>query len=502
MSEFLFIPYKELELSGTVRLVIYDEESKLFIEKIVIASLSSATVNIDSSYCKENLKYKYQIKNDEGKWVDTHHGYYSFYKVDAKELLNLLSFENSSELDEQLLMEASEKDIKYCFRHILIKTYISLLSNPNKIKVNMFKTYLKKLPIDFLKKHPVASHYYSLIKVLILYIEEFKFISPNNINKDEAYEVISKVDKIYSLELEEGVGFRTGWLLTKANVISLYDRKAAYEIYQVILEIGQGSIENFLAIEALTTYYEKVYKKNETYSIQEFENYKNTDNFDINVCFSADASYFKMFAVGWAQSSLYFRNISFNFGLVTHDEKEFRNLVSYYKDLLRSISNFSEIEITDNTRFFYINSSTINKTVYACARFYLSKYILENYKGDVFITDIDQLVIGNLDDYLERVSKEKLHIYQPKMRGYYCILPGRSHLAGNIYIKNTPEGQIYSQVLTDYVGLGLKEDFSWMLDQNATRYASEMFEIGNLNELGERVLKQFPNLKRTLRKRS
>lgn len=500
MSNLSFSPYDELGISETVRLVIYDKESKSFIVKLAINSFEETVVPIENKYFKSNLSYKYQIKNNEGKWVDTHYGYHSFSRIDAKGLLKLLNIENTSELDHQLLLEASDKDVEYCFRHILIKTYSLLLSNPDKTKVNMFKAYLQKLPMKFLKKHPVASHYYSLIKVLILYIEEFKFISPNNINKDEAYEVISKVDQMYSLEIEEGIGFKTGWLLTKANVISLYDRKAAYEIYQVVLEIGQGFIENFLTIEALTTYYEQANKKNETYSIQEFENYKNTDNFDINVCFSADASYFKMFAVGWAQSSLYFRNISFNFGLVTHNEDEFRNLVSYYKDLLRSISNFSKIDITDNTRFFYINSSTINKTVYACARFYLSKYILENYNGDVFITDIDQLVIGNLDDYLEKVSKEKLHIYQPKMRGYYCILPGRSHLAGNIYIKNTPEGQIYSQVLTDYVGLGFKEDFSWMLDQNATKYASEMFEIGNLNDLGERVLRQFPNLKRTLRK--
>ena len=84
---------------------------------------------------------------------------------------------------------------------------------------------------------------------------------------------------------------------------------------------------------------------------------------------------------------------------------------------------------------------------------------------------------------------------------YYKFLPGRSHLAGNIYIRNDEQGKKFADLLTNYVGIGMEEKHSWMLDQNATRYASETVPVEDIKVYGRRVLKQYPDFKIALRKK-
>lgn len=497
MTSLSFNPYEEFGVFETVRLVIYDGVSKSFIEKIIIPPYEKFDLKINNKYKIKELKYKYQLKKGDV-WEDSQYGYQKFNKFTAKDLLNYLDFEYEGAIQNNILEQASGSEVEYCFRHLLLKTYSFLLSNPDQKKIEIVNRHLKKFPPFFLEEHCVASHYFSLISYLVVFITKFNFKVPVSMDEHIIIEYLNEIDSIFDEEKEVNTGFKTGRLLAKANILSIVNRDLAYKYFQKILEIGGGFIDNFLTIEAITTYYKVVNGKNTSYSIQDMNECINNKN--INICFSTDASYFKMFASNWAQASLYFKNLNLNFGIVASNYDEFNILVEDYKRLLKELSNFTNLEELNNTRFFYIKSTVINKTVYACARFYLALHLLEKYDGDVFISDIDQFVVGDLETYLEKISKNKLNIYQPKMRNFYSILPGRSHLAGNIYIRNNAIGKEYSQLLVDYVGMGLQEKFSWMLDQNATRYASEMIPVGDLNKLGERVLRQFPSLKRAYRK--
>lgn len=499
MLDLHFHPYTENNITEEVRLVIYDELSNEFIVKETIPSLESKDIKICKSYILKNLKYKYQVRNSENKWKDTEYGYNKIVELGSYDLLKILDFNNKEPLDISFLCKLDKSEVEYCFRHILLKTYGFLLGNPNESKVNTIKSYIDKFPLEFLEMFAVASHYYSLMYILTSYIQLCDYLNPNQISADKSYGYLNEIIEKYDLNNKENLGFRTGVLLAKANIISLYDRSETYKIYQEILAIGDDFVSNYLTIEALTTYYDEITVEKPTYSISYKDNGKVENSFEINLCFSADSEFFKMFALNWAQYSLYFPKLSFNFGIVTKTSEEFNSLVSNYEDLLTGLSTLIGCDIPNNTRFFFIKSSVFNKTLFACARFYLCNYILENFNGDVYITDIDQFVIGDLEKYIKNIANNELNIYQPKMRGYYSILPGRSHLAGNIFIRNHDEGRDYSKMLAEYVCMGLNEDFSWMLDQNATRFASEKFNVGNLNNLGERVLRQFPELKRTFK---
>ncbi|WP_296135041.1 hypothetical protein [Psychrobacter sp. B29-1] len=350
----------------------------------------------------------------------------------------------------------------------------------------------------------VISHCYMQIKIMNYVVEadlERKILSAK---KSELIRLSDCIEsKFLTSEYKESLGFRTGYLVAVGNIYSIFDRKNSYKKYQEALSLGSEYIDNFLTIDPLSTYYESVNENNQSYSIID-KNHRGKisecNEYFVNICFSTDIKYFKMFVPNWAQANFFYKSLVFNFGIVTNSEEEYFHCVNSYKNILSSLSVLLETDEPKNYRFFWIKSSITNKTLYACARFYLAYHLIEKYNGDIFISDIDQLVIGDLENYLLNAPSCKFNVYQPIMKGLYKLLPGRSHLAGNIYIRNNFEGQRYCEFLTNYVGMGLQEKFSWILDQNATRCASEHFEIGDIFSFGDRPLKQYPNLKRALRK--
>ncbi len=366
------------------------------------------------------------------------------------------------------------------------------------------KSYIEAIPLSLARSNDEIAYCYTLIILITAFVENSLKSSEdfdrNKVFKDWCTGVIKK----YNFEQEDVKGFKVGSLVAKGHIASLHDRSTTFDCYQQALDLGKGFIENFLGIDPLSTYYAEINEKNETYEIvdtyiQEVKNNLLDLSSYINICFSTDISYFQMYATNWANANFYFKNLFFNFGIVTNSEDEYNHCVASYQSIIKSISELLNIELPKNFRFYWIKSAIINKTVYACARFYLAKYLINNYDKDIYISDIDQLVIGDFEKYLEQFNDNKFSVYQPISSGYFSILPGRSHMAGNIYIRNDIKGKKYCEILTDYVGMGLSDKYSWILDQNATRFASEKIEVGNLDSYGERTLKQYPSLKIKLR---
>ncbi len=500
MSIKNFNPFKEIDCEFKVRLVVYDNDSKIFIKREVINSFESLDISFEKSINIESIKYKYQcIKED--KWQDiTKYKYLLKNKVDIRKLTASFSFSNLDKDNIVYLKDLDQRQISRYATIFLRKYYYFLLASPNLIKVNRVKSYIEAMPLSLIRSSDKIAYSYTLIVLITDFIEK-SLNSDRNFNGSEEFkDWCTIVTKKYNFEQENILGFKVGSLVAKGHIASLHNRSITFDCYQQALELGEGFIEGFLGIDPLSTYYAEIDDINKSYEIidkytQEFTKGSLSLSSGTNICFSTDISYFQMYATNWANANFYFKNLVFNFGIVTNSEDEYNHCIISYQSIIKSISELLNINSPSNFRFFWIRSTVTNKTVYACARFYLAKYLINNYDEDVYISDIDQLVIGDFEKYLEKFNDNKYSIYQPISSGYFSILPGRSHMAGNIYIRNDIEGKKYCEILTDYVGMGLNDKFSWILDQNATRFASEIIEVGNLDTYGARTLKQYPDLK-------
>lgn len=500
MRKIIFNPLKEIGYKDRVRLVVYDMENKAFIRKELINGFEVLEASFEENINIENLKYKYQnIK--EAKWKDITK--YKFVLEDKFDIKNITSNFNFNKIDREnitYLKDMSQRQITQYAKILLRKYYYFLLASPNLTKVDRVNCYLKIIPLDIVRSNNSFAYVYALIVSITEFLEESLTFDRVSINDENFKDWWSRVTSKYKFDQEDTIGFKVGSLVAKGHISSLLDRQVTFTIYQKALKLGAGFIENFLSIDPLSTYYSEIDETNNTYEIID-SNTKNikdnvlTEISNINVCFSTDTSYFQMYAMNWANANFYFEELIFNFGVVAHNEDDYNHCIDSYQLIIESIAKLLNAETPNNFRFFWIKSRIVNKTVYACARFYLAKHLLSKYNEDIYISDIDQLVIGDFEKYLENFSDKKYSVYQPITSGYFNILPGRSHMAGNIYIRNDNTGKKYCEILTNYVGMGLDDKFPWILDQNATRFASELIEVGNLDNYGKRTLKQYPDLK-------
>lgn len=209
-----------------------------------------------------------------------------------------------------------------------------------------------------------------------------------------------------------------------------------------------------------------------------------------------------MYAPLWAATSSFYKDIVFNYLIVTETEEEYLELAKQYRTLLSSSDSLADVSPRSNVRLFWFkNSESLGRTLFACARFYLAKKILDDYPGEVFVCDIDQFVIGDLSKFLTEKSRLDHDIQLAVVENYFALLPGRSHLAGYIYLKNTDASRKFSNDVTDYIANGLGVEYSWMLDQNAVRYASERTEVAHLDMRSQRVFGHYGTHKDALRAR-
>lgn len=500
MNKKIFCPYKEIDIKEKTRLVIYDLISKEFIRKVVIERFDSIEILFTANENIYELKYKYQVFSDNSSWKDCSN-YKYISKKNISELSDNFSFEVFNIESFSKLEELSDHQISIFFRNFLKKYYFFLLNSPTQVKVDKVIFLLNAIPDDLVQSNNVVAHCYSQILIMTDYVK--KKLDGTLTSTSFDLEWYNNITEEYNLNRKELIGFLTGSLVAKGHIYSLFDRKETFECYSRALEVGKDYIEELLVVDPLSTYYPSILYKNSSYEIIRSDDEKTQrllcdTSKNINVCFSTDLIYFKMFSIGWANASFYFENIILNFGIVTNNIKDYEFCVNSYKNIIEEIAKLLEVQIPNNYRFFWIKSSIVNKTLYACARFYLAKHLLSNFKGSVFISDIDQLVVGDLEKHLEKLEKDIYSVYQPIASGYFSMLPGRSHLAGNIFVRNNKDGKAYCDILTDYVGMGLEDKNSWILDQNATRFASELIKVTNFNSYGRRPLKQYPNFKKKL----
>lgn len=498
-----FCPHSEFGIKDKVRLIIADRSTNTFVRKEIINELETMEIFFQGEYELNNLRYKYQSIM-EGKWKDCTK-YQRVFKPQHVDFSPNIDFNNINSNKEEVykLVKLNSSETIIYFKELLKNFYYYLLPSPNHSKIHKVRLYLKLIPREVICKSNVAAHSFTIITLLTDYIESYLNSAVSIITEELSTSWYRDALEKKSCEDCSNLGFKTGALVAKGHIASQHNRRAAFESYNKALDIGSEFISAFHLLDPIPTYYFQIKNNSSTFKVIKEVETKSTDlsayyKESTNICFSTDINYFQMYAANWANANFYFKSVIFNFGIVTNDKNQFEHCVDSYMSILKGISKLLDTSMPENFRFYWIHSDVINKTVYACARFYLADYLINKFEQNIFISDIDQLVIGDLEDYFKKLSNirnSEAKVYQPISPGFFSVLPGRSHLAGNIFIKNSIDGKKYCRILTDYVEMGLNDRFSWILDQNATRYASEIITVDNLDSYGQRVLKQYPSLK-------
>ena len=500
MRSRFFNPFKELGIQEDVRLIIYSRETKSFIINKTICFKESIKINFDNNYNLSELRYKYQLKRDN-RWVDGEIKYLKVFDIDRNALAIKFSFLNKDfhTVEWSILDNVDEKDIAYVFKNLLLITYDFLLTNPTKDKIQKIRHFLSSFSEDAVLSSNIIAHYHAQTYMIVEYLAE-SFPLFYNISEEERLEYfIQHTVENYFYKDKEINGVNTGLLVAKGNFYSQFNRSKAYDCYKEALTIGKDYMDMYLEVDAITTYYKDIGIADKNYEVFPLNNsseYLKSNG--LNVVFSADENYFKMFATDWARTCYLFNGLTYSFGLVVTNEVKFHELVNNFSELIKSIADLTECKIATNFNFYWVRCEVINKTQYACARFYLADYIIKNTKNDLYITDIDQLVMGDLETYLQTVAKGD-DVQLSILENYFQLIPGRCYMAGNIYLKNSEKSRKFIELMVIYILHGIDEEKSWILDQNATRYAVEHVDVSNVNLNGKRPIHQFKNIKRLFR---
>lgn len=487
-DNILFINIRDkFNIDGQYRFLLYDCVQK----KYVIDLLSEEVgVTLELTELAELDRYKYKIRVKENKkWIDTCHGFTYFKEkksVRIGEVLQYLHFESIDVLGGGFLLnDISERVLASAVRNIVKDGEYFLLKSPNKQKAEKILLYVEKLSNNDFMLNKDIRYMCGFFKTLALLILE-----SNCGERKVSEEKIKLIGDDAKLQLEE---YKVGTSVAIGHYYSSFDRDKAYLIYKAVLKLNYSLIDNFLSVDALSTYFDRVPLDVGTRSITPLIEYSYTQD-KYNLCFSSDPTYFRKYMYSWSQYSLYFKDVNFNILLVCKDYEEFTSLVSEYKSFLSEFTKFSGKENRNNIRFYFMKCEGGNKTLFACARFYLAKFLLNLGISDLYISDIDQISKGNIDSYLLSLRNTESSVMLPISGDLFEWVPWRNFLAGNVYIKNNEDGKKFLKLLVDYSNHGLTKPKSWMLDQNALAYASQFVQVTHLHTAGPRIFEQFSPL--------
>ncbi|WP_126346471.1 hypothetical protein [Kocuria rosea] len=110
-------------------------------------------------------------------------------------------------------------------------------------------------------------------------------------------------------------------------------------------------------------------------------------------------------------------------------------------------------------------------TYYACVRFVRFAELLELYPEGLWIQDLDLVQSGPLEGYLSELTAHDIGVVRSPA-GFGCS-PWKSVLGGNVWIAGTTSARLFMDDAVRYMDAHWNKNSSWMLDQNALRYASD-----------------------------
>lgn len=492
---------KKLEPFTSGVLEIYDRSTKTLIHSEKLDGRNEISLSLEGNKYDNKLSYRF-ISIDLATKKSIKGPYQPLAPGGIAAALKQLEPNSSGEFEIAVLDGTSSSENTYLMRNILMKGYRRILLQTNQTVLDSYDLFLTSFPQALLKSNKEIQYVHQILSVLVSYVKRCNSRnSPvSKLDENTAERILRNYCRSNNLD-PESWNLYPGLLVAKGHLINRTSRSSAANCYSDAIQLGSEYLNTFLRVDAITTYFGDVPAGIEPPIVSHDSNSLAKDN-RTNVCFSVDSRYFRMYAPLWAATSSFYKDLVFNYLIVTESEDEFLELAEQYRTLIASSDALAGVSLRSNVRLFWLkNTDSLGRTLFACARFYLSKKILDDYMGDVFVCDIDQFVIGDLSKFLTEKRHSQHDIHLAVVENYFALLPGRSHLAGYIYLKNSDASRKFSSRITDYIAAGLGVEYSWMLDQNAVRYASEYAEIAQLDMRSQRVFGHYGTHKASLRSR-
>lgn len=129
------------------------------------------------------------------------------------------------------------------------------------------------------------------------------------------------------------------------------------------------------------------------------------------------------------------------------------------------------------------------KTYYACARFIRAPEFLELYPEGVWIQDLDLVHTGPVEPMFNKLMDSDFGAAESPVA--YGSVPWKSLLAGSVWAANTEATRRLLSDASSYIRAFLYLPSTWMLDQNALRYAVDLsnteLKFVNMHKIGAPV---------------
>ena len=125
---------------------------------------------------------------------------------------------------------------------------------------------------------------------------------------------------------------------------------------------------------------------------------------------------------------------------------------------------YSIIDTDDQRWISSTNKQFFRKTYFACNRFMITEDILDIYKKPIISLDGDQVPLGNMDEFVEKL----LECHDGDIAIHYGtrLGPGREMVCDLAVFRPTPATHLFFSLLKRYMGYFLSQDYAlWTLDQ-------------------------------------
>lgn len=267
------------------------------------------------------------------------------------------------------------------------------------------------------------------------------------------------------------------WSALIGQLQSLYSRDHAARTFTAVREHPQvGLLQDFYRDTGALTYYSEETVKQRRRDVPPLEAMRTWESGALRqnayaMAVSVDPSFFRIYAPTILHNAQQLPSVDFVIVLCA-TAQEADNLHQDASSYLAGLTALNRQDAPSNVRIMAVSTPNWvgnERTFYACARFLAVPGLLEDYES-VYAMDADLFMVRDPRPFLTNTTTA---LSVPRTEGPFGVSPWRRYMAGSAVANRDYLVSPARNRLEDYLSVGLAEQASWMLDQNALAYAAE-----------------------------
>lgn len=187
---------------------------------------------------------------------------------------------------------------------------------------------------------------------------------------------------------------------------------------------------------------------------------------------SMDPNFFRIYSPWLFFYAQQLPAIDFNFFLCASQD-EARNLARDGESFVTGLNTLNRTGAPKNVNYYHMPTPEFvadTRTFYACARFFCVDKLVSRYEN-AYLMDADLYLEDNPTKFFKAVHD--IIFGAPRTRSTAALSPWRRYMAGNIAVSRSIANKPLLADLQAYLVHGMRQQGSWMLDQNGLSFAIE-----------------------------